>query len=139
MSKFNNMNDDELQSFLKKNQPQAPNADAGELNSLMRKLKINNEATESSSNTLWLWLATGLAASLFMFQFLSTNPVITPELPAATVTETKPAAVTPEIEQPAETAPKIAATAVNEEDDEFSEDSVPTLDIGEEYLTLAGF
>lgn len=138
MSKFNNMNDDDLKSFLKQNQPQAPQADSGELNALMRKLKIKNEDAESSPNTVWLWLATGLAASIFMFQFLSTGPVMAPELPVTPVAAIKPA-VEPELKPASEAAPKIAATAVNEEDDDFSEESVPTLDIGEEYLTLAGF
>ncbi len=119
MNRFNKMNDDELKSFIKENQPQAPKAEAGELNSLMRQLKLKQP--ESTSNTTWLWLSTGLAASLFMFHFLTVAPTITEPPAVATVaaTSTQPISI--------------------EEDDEYTEASVPTLDIGEEYLTLAGF
>ncbi|WP_409478318.1 hypothetical protein [Pseudobdellovibrio sp. HCB154] len=119
MNRFNKMNDDELKSFIKENQPQAPKADAGELNSLMRQLNLKQP--ESSSNTIWLWLSTGLAASLFMFHFLTVAPTITepPAVTTATVTTAQPISI--------------------EEDDEYTEASVPTLDVGEEYLTLAGF
>ncbi|MCM2352187.1 MAG: hypothetical protein NDI63_01130 [Pseudobdellovibrio sp.] len=119
MNRFNKMNDDELKSFIKENQPQAPKADAGELHSLMRQLKFKQP--ESSTNTTWLWLSTGLAASLFMFHFLTVAPTIT-EPPVATTAAAAPS-------QPISI----------EEDDEYTEASVPTLDIGEEYLTLAGF
>lgn len=120
MNRFNKMNDDELKSFIKENQPQAPKADAGELNSLMRQLNLKQP--ESSSNTIWLWLSTGLAASLFMFHFLTVAPTITEQPPVVTtaaISETQPVSI--------------------EEDDEYTEASIPTLDIGEEYLTLAGF
>lgn len=119
MNRFNKMNDDELKSFIKEHQPQAPKADAGELNSLMRQLNLKQP--ESSSNTIWLWLSTGLAASLFMFHFLTVTPTITepPVVTTAVTSETQPVSV--------------------EEDDEYTEASVPTLDVGEEYLTLAGF
>lgn len=116
MNKFNKMNDDELNSFVKQNQPRPPDAEPQELNLLKRKLNLEDKATEL--NSVWLWLVTGLAASVFIFQFLTTNLTITPE-PAVTVAATTPTLI--------------------EEDDEFSEASAPTLDVGEDYLTLAGF
>lgn len=116
MNRFNKMNDDELNSFVKQHQPEPPQAEAHELNLLKRKLNLQDKQTES--NSVWLWLATGLAASLFMFHFLTTNPAVTPEASLA-ATVTSPASV--------------------EEDDEYSEASSPTLDVGEDYLILAGF
>lgn len=113
MNRFNKMNDDELKAFMKNNQPEAPAAEAGELNSIMRKLKL--EAKQPESNSVWMWLATGVAASLFMFQFLTTAPQVN-------------------------TAPQMTTSAVSTEDEEeYTELDVPTLDIGEEYLTLAGY
>ena len=116
MNRFNKMNDHELNSFVKQHQPEPSKAEAQELNLLKRKLNLQDKVTES--NSVWLWLATGLAASVFMFHFLTTNPTVTPE--ASIVA----AATTP--------------TSI-EEDDEYSEASAPTLDVGEDYLTLAGF
>lgn len=122
MNRFNKMNDDELNSFVKQHQPKAPEAEAFELNLLKRKLNLQDKVTES--NSVWLWLATGLAASFFMFHFITTNPAATPEASILA------ANVAPEI---------TASTALIEDDDDYAESSVPTLDIGEDYLTLAGF
>lgn len=132
MNRFNKMNDDELNSFVKQNQPQAPDAEAGELNTLVRKLKLKE--TESSPSNLWMWLSTGVAASLLMFHFLTVNqPTNTP---IALVTQPAVQIVQKTTETKV-TAP-ISTPVLTEEDEEFSETNVPTLDIGEEYLTLAG-
>lgn len=119
MNRFNNMNDDELKSFVKQNQPEAPKAESGELSSLMRKLKLKEP--EAQTNPMWMWLSTGIAASVFMFHFLVVNP-INPTLP--------------EVTQINEGAAVPASVAIEEEED-FN--AAPTLDIGEEYLTLAGY
>ena len=116
MNRFNKMNDDELKAFMKNNQPEPPLAEAGELNALMRKLKL--ETKQPETNSIWMWLATGVAASLFMFQFLTTTPTVTPA-PLVTTAAT--------------------ATVSTEDEEEYTEADVPTLDIGEEYLTLAGY
>ena len=132
MNRFNKMNDDELNSFVKQNQPQAPDAEAGELNTLVRKLKLKE--TESSPSNLWMWLSTGVAASLLMFHFLTINePTNTP---IAQIVQP----VVQIVEKTTETkvTSPISSPVLTEDEEEFSETNVPTLDIGEEYLTLAG-
>ena len=117
MNRSNKMNDDELKAFIKNNQPEAPQAEAGELNSIMRRLKL--ETKQPESNSVWLWLATGVAASLFMFQFLTKAPVVN--------------------SAPQVTTAATSAMSNDDDDEEYTELDVPTLDVGEEYLTLAGY
>lgn len=129
MSRFNNMNDDELKSFMQKNQPQPPQAEVNELNILKHKLNLKDKSRES--NSVWLWVATGLAASFFMFQFVATNKIIprveTPVTVVATSTEI--------VETPTTSPTKVAAVA--EEEEEMNSSGFPTLDVGEDFLILA--
>jgi hypothetical protein len=85
-----------------------------------------------------MWLSSGVAASLLMFHFLTANQPL--NQPLNQPTNTPVALVTQPAVQIVQktTETKVTAPVLTEEDEEFSETNVPTLDIGEEYLTLAG-
>lgn len=117
MSEFNN---DNLKNFLQRHQPKAPSAPGQELNQILKKIEPT-----SSFRYKWFLVPTAFAAGLMAFWISMQQSENNLPAPILTVKE-----------QPALDSNQVAL--LDDEDFDLFEDEKPTLEIGEDYLTLAG-
>lgn len=112
--------DNNLKSFLQRHQPKAPAGPEQELNQILKKIKPT-----SSFRFKWFAIPTAVAAGLMAFWISMQPSTLTVPTPEKSVSE-----------QPIAEAPQVAL--LDDEDIDFFEDEKPTLEIGQDYLTLAG-
>lgn len=112
--------DDNLKSFLKRNQPTPPSAKAEELSLILKKLEPTPKFQFK-----WFAIPTAALAGLLAFWF----SMQTPEVDA-------PSAPRTIIQQQANNEQQVAM--LGDDDFDLFEEEAPTLEVGEEYLTLAG-
>lgn len=117
MKNFKKINDDELNMFLKDHKPDHPLAHAYEFEQIVRKLDIKDEKTNFFTKiSLGFAMASFIGLCIFMLQSPSSSIMNAP--PATTTT--------------------INAAVTDDEDIDFVDGELPTMDIGENYLNLAG-
>lgn len=117
MKNFKKINDDELNMFLKNNKPDHPSAQAYEFEQILRQLDIKDEKTNFFTKiSLGFVTAAFVGLCIFMLQSPSSSIINTSPVPNTT----------------------INAAAADDDDIDFVDSELPTMDIGENYLNLAG-
>lgn len=112
--------DNQLKNFLQRHQPKSPTAPKDELGQILKQVE-----PKPSIRFNWFVIPTAIAAGLMAF-WISMQPA----------TEVSPPPVPSITEQQPEELNQVAL--IDDEDVDLFDDEKPTLEIGEDYLTLAG-